>query len=193
MSTKPKKMYVLDTNVLIHDPQSMFGFENTLVGIPAIVLEELDQLKKEPSDRGGNAREVIRHLDSFRDRGSLRDGIKLDNGSVLQVLFAGEVPERKIALLARNIGDNEILITALYMKSQGYDVTFVSKDINARVKADVLNINAEDYLKGRVAEYDLYKGWALEVVQANELKNEMPNILVDIAKDYKFEVNEFIE
>ena len=108
MSAKPKKVYVLDTNVLIHDPQSIFSFSNTLVGIPAVVLEELDQLKKEPSDRGGSAREVIRHLDSFRDRGSLRDGIKLENGGVLQVLFAGEVPEKKIHLLERNIGDNEI-------------------------------------------------------------------------------------
>ncbi len=82
-----KKVYILDTNVLIHDYRSMFNFENTLIGIPAIVLEELDRLKRESSDRGSSAREVIRCLDNLRSRGSLRDGVKLDNGSTLKVIF----------------------------------------------------------------------------------------------------------
>lgn len=190
MSEKPKKVYILDTNVLIHDPQSIFSFANTIIGIPAVVLEELDQLKKEPSDRGSSARTAIRHLDNLRARGSLRDGVHLDNGSILQVIFPPNNLVEPMPFFTHNLEDNQILSTALYMKSQGYQVVFISKDINARVKADVLNIQAEDYLKGRVAEYDIYKGWRVESIPANDLRKDQPLILQDLAS--QMEINEFI-
>ena len=81
-----EKMYVLDTNVLLHDPESMFSFEHGLVGIPIMVLEELI-FQTESTQRGFNSREVIRHLDVLRGKGSLGEGIKLDNGGTLKVLF----------------------------------------------------------------------------------------------------------
>ena len=82
-----KKLYVLDTNVLLHDPEAIFSFEHSVVGIPIMVLEELDTFKTESSQRGFNCREVIRHLDILRGRGSLSEGIPLDNGGILKVLF----------------------------------------------------------------------------------------------------------
>ena len=87
MSAK-KKIYILDTNVLIHDPKSIFQFAKAHLVIPAIVLEELDQFKREGTERGRNAREAIRILDKLREKGSLHGGIKLDNDSTLEVFFS---------------------------------------------------------------------------------------------------------
>lgn len=188
-----KKVYILDTNVLIHDCQSIFNFANTLIGIPAIVLEELDHLKKESSDRGSSAREVIRFLDGLRSRGSLKDGVRLDNGSILQIIFPMTVHGNAELFLTRAVGDNEILLTALDMQKKGYQVTFVSKDINARVKADALDIKAEDYLKGRVSEYDVYKGWRSVMIPAGDLRKDFPDMLYDLAQNNRLENNEFIE
>jgi len=193
MQETPKKVYILDTNVLIHDPQSMLSFERTLVGIPAVVLEELDKFKGEASDRGSSAREVIRQLDNLRLRGSLREGVKLDNETILRVLFADPKVDLTLPTIGSNLGDNEILRTALSMQSQGYQVIFVSKDINARVKADVLNLRAEDYLKGRVAEYGVYKGWRSENIAAGDLRKDFPDLLYQIAAEEKLYTNEFIE
>ena len=81
---KEKKIYILDTNVLIHDPRAIFGFEGAMIGIPAIVLEELDKFKEEGTVIGRNTRQVIRILDELRQRGSLKDGVKLDNGSIIK-------------------------------------------------------------------------------------------------------------
>src|SRR5580704_15606049 len=128
-----EKIYLLDTNVLIHDPQAIFSFEGASVAIPIMVLEELDHFKGENSQRGRNTREVIRILDMLRQKGSLRDGVKLDNGGTLKVIF----PEGSIVVppyLKSQLVDNSILMTALSLKDAGYDVRFISKDLNARVK-----------------------------------------------------------
>ena len=80
------KHFVLDTNVLIHDPQSMFQFENNIVWIPVEVLEELDRFKSESTTRGANAREVHRRLsERFRNTEQMRTGVKLENGGKLHV------------------------------------------------------------------------------------------------------------
>ena len=82
----PTKHYVLDTNVLIHDPQSMFQFEENVVWVPVEVLEELDRFKSESSTRGANAREVHRRLsERFRTTEQMRSGVKLENGGWLHV------------------------------------------------------------------------------------------------------------
>ena len=70
-----EKLFILDTNVLVHDPTALFNFKDALVGIPSIVLEELDKFKGEMSERGRNAREAARLLDNLREKGSLRDGV----------------------------------------------------------------------------------------------------------------------
>ncbi len=74
-----QKKYVLDTNVLLDDPNAIFSFDHNIVAIPIQVLEELDQFKTESSQKGFNCREVIRHLDVLRGRGSLSAGVPLDN------------------------------------------------------------------------------------------------------------------
>lgn len=186
------RIYLLDTNVLIHDPESLFSFKGAEVGIPIMVLEELDTFKGESTDRGHNARQTIRHLDALRTRGSLQQGVQLDNGSIVKVFF---VPEDKIELplsLSLNVTDNMILLTALDLKKRGFNVQFISKDLNARVKADALGIPSQDYLKGQVSPERFYQGWIHIQVPANSLKKEFPPELDDLQEERKMTLNEFV-
>ena len=131
-----KKIYVLDTNVIVHDPYAFKTFEGVLVGIPAVVLEELDSFKREGTDRGRNAREFIRLLDDLRKQGSLREGVTIENGTTVKILFLEhDVPKIPFQL---DKNDNAILLVALALKNEGYNVKFISKDLNARVKADAI-------------------------------------------------------
>jgi len=185
------KIFILDTNVLVHDPMALFNFKGATVGIPSIVLEELDKFKMEMSERGRNSREATRLLDSFRERGSLKDGINLDNGGTLEVLFLVEnnLPHIPFYL---DINDNKILLTALMTKNNGHDVVFVSKDINARVKADALGIAATDYVKEHISIDEFYRGWTNFDVPAVELKKDFPSILDSLVDKKKLAINEFI-
>ena len=82
----PPKHYVLDTNVLLHDPQSMFQFEDNVVHIPVEVLEELDRFKSESTTRGANAREVHRRLsERFRTTAEMKAGVRMENGGELRI------------------------------------------------------------------------------------------------------------
>lgn len=185
-----KKIYVLDTNVLLHDPHALFNFEGISIGIPSVVLEELDTFKKEGTDRGRNSRETIRLLDSLRTRGSLKDGVVLDNGSEVKVLFLEhKLPNLPFQL---SVKDNEILLHALLLKNRGYEVKFISKDLNARVKADALGLETEDYLKEYVTEEDFYQGWMRVQVPAVQLKGEFPPVLQELLKEELLAYNQFV-
>jgi len=81
-----KKIYILDTNVLIHDPKALDKFSGATVGVPLTVIEELDHFKKDNSQRGFSAREAIRRLDHLRLQGSLRTGVALDHGGEVRIL-----------------------------------------------------------------------------------------------------------
>jgi PhoH-like ATPase len=190
MVKKQQKIYVLDTNVLVHDPMALFGFGTAIVGVPAKVLEELDAFKKEGTDRGRNTREAVRTLDELRTEGSLGEGVKIKNGGTVRVLFLlGKLPPIPFKL---DLADNEILLTALMLKAEGYDVCFVSKDLNARVKASALDIPTEDYVKEHVTESDFYHGWVRDTVPALQLKTDSPKILSDLAKEHPFTRHEYV-
>jgi len=186
-----KKIYVLDTNVLVHDPHAMLGFEGAEVGIPAISLEQLDEFKREGTERGRNSREAVRILDDLRSRGSLRRGVELDNGSILKVLFVSDFKPEKFPFKL-SIEDNEILFTAVSLKQQGYQVVFISKDINARVKADALGLETEDYLKEHISRDEFYHGWVRLQVPAVQLNKEIPSDLFEFEKEYPLVPNEFV-
>ncbi len=139
------KNFVLDTNVLLHDPRAIFGFQEHCVIIPIYVIEEIDTFKREMSELGRNAREVSRILDEYRSRGSLRDGVPLEGGGVLKVSFAsGDDASR---FLHSDKKDNLILSAALDIKRQEPKVgcTLITKDVNLRVRADVLGLDAQNY------------------------------------------------
>lgn len=148
-----KKNYVLDANILLHDPASIYNFADNTVVVPVGVLSELDRFKKEMTGRGYNARAVARLLDSLRDHQSLIKGVALPNGGTLKVYCD---PAR--ALRGGPVdGDLEILRVAheLQESDPKTPVIIVSKDINLRIRADVTGLRAEDYESDRVSLSDL--------------------------------------
>ena len=187
---KAEKIYVLDTNVLLHDPNAFKAFEGVQIGIPSVVLEELDKFKREGTDRGRNAREFTRQLDELRGQGSLKEGVKLPNGSSVRIIFLEhDLPDIPFQL---DSNDNIILLEALGLQNEGYDVKFISKDLNARVKADALGLYAEDYLKEYVSEEEFYKGWIQVSIPSIQLKQDHPDILTEIVSGNDLTVNEFV-
>jgi PhoH-like ATPase len=152
------KNYILDTNVLLHDPNSLLNFADNHVLVPIEVIEEIDRFKRESTELGRNARNVSRLLDGFRGDGSLSAGVDLPTGGKLQIGFQkngnGE------AAINNNSVDNRILsYAASIQKAQPKNPTIlVSKDINLRIKADALGLSAEDYETDRVFITDLYTG-----------------------------------
>lgn len=165
-----KRIFVLDTNVLMHDPTALFRFEEHDVHLPMMVLEELDAGKKGMSETARNVRQVSRFIDAMLTDGvDIREGLPLNAGVMLGDGFhKGGTPEchgrlffqsepsqtKKSAELTEKIADNKILAYAHYLQDahQGRPVTVVSKDINLRIKASVLEINTEDYRNDRVIE-----------------------------------------
>jgi len=148
------KYYVLDTNVLLYSPHSIFAFSEHTVIIPEVVLEELDRYKTEASDRGANSREVSRLFDQLRGSGNLLSGIKLnEQGGRLRIetnhLEASLPPHWD-----RSKADNRILQICLGLAKEGNKVILVSRDTNMRVKADILGISAEDYRNEKVASIE---------------------------------------
>lgn len=153
----PLKTFVIDTNVFIHKPDCILSFRDNEVVVPLWVLEELDKLKTYSDERGRNARQAIRFLDDQSRKGSLSEGVRMENGSILRVVMthSSDVPVDLVADKA----DNKIIFTAYQLAKQGQQVFFVSKDINARVKATALGIKAVDYEKQKVNIDKLYSGY----------------------------------
>ena len=126
------KHFVLDTNVLLHNPNAMFMFDDNRVVIPFTVIEEIDTFKKQNDDVGRNAREAIRHLDRLRDTGKLSEGVAWNgHGGLVQVdLDEHELPPS----LHDASPDNRIIACAYQSHRAGHRTIFISKDINARIK-----------------------------------------------------------
>jgi len=166
-----KKTYVLDTNVLLSDPTSLFSFEDNDVILPMAVLEELDKQKSRQDEVGKNARQVSRTLDELRTKGegTLVDGVKLHSGGYLTILpIEASIMELMPLELKDLKNDNLIIALMLDLKRKGIESVLVSKDINVRVKCDSLGIACEDYLKMRVANdtQEFYRG--VEVVDVDQ-------------------------
>ncbi len=154
------KTYVLDTNVLLSDPGSLFAFDEHTVIIPIAVLEELDNHKSRQDEVGQNARSVSRSLDDLRHQGSLLEGIRLRNGGLLKVISISPDKFVDLPLELRSIGPKVDNMIIALMMSLGEHAILVSKDINVRLKCDALGIRCEDYLKMRVADdpQNFYRG-----------------------------------
>ena len=159
--TGPARLFVLDTNVLMHDPMSLFRFEEHDVFLPMITLEELDNHKKGMSEVARNARQVSRELDALATDGSLdpKAGIPLGKTGHREaggkLFFQTTLLDIKLPPgLPQGKADNQILgvVQSLREQSPGLDVVLVSKDINMRVKARALGLPAEDYFNDKTLE-----------------------------------------
>ncbi|MFN3284483.1 MAG: PhoH family protein, partial [Pseudothermotoga sp.] len=144
------KNFVLDTNVLVHDPQAVYSFEDNNIVLPLPVLEELDKLKRRSDSVGRSAREVIRELDKLRTIGDLSKGIKLPNGGSISVMTITDGRREAPEFLFEKYIDNWILSYVLRLgRTSSIPTILVSKDISLRVKASALGILAQDYLTDR--------------------------------------------
>ncbi len=153
------KHFVLDTNILLHDPRAISQFADNEVVIPIFVIEEIDNFKKEASELGRNAREVARLLDQLRADGArLSDGAPLPNGGRLRVVSAARsVPT---TLRESQIADYLILMVALDVRdaNKGEQTIFVTKDVNLRIRADSLGLTSMDFEAEKIDIDELYSG-----------------------------------
>lgn len=166
-----RKNYILDANILIHDPTSILHFADNTVIIPVDVIGEIDHFKRERTDRGYAARAVVRLLDSLRGDRSLAAGVSLENGGTLRVFCDNSSPithgngqvDREILRVARVVQESE----------PGTPVVIVTKDMNLRIRADAVGLKAEDYETDRVPLSALYSGQTtitLDVAQIEAFK-----------------------
>jgi PhoH-like ATPase len=166
-----KKNYVLDTNVLLHDPHAIFRFEDNNVIIPIYAIEEVDQFKREGSERGRNARSIARLLDELREQGgALSRGVPLESGGMLRVA----VPSKRLALpsaIDHTAMDQAILQTAFDVRENdgGRATIFVTMDTNLRIRADALGMAAQTYENQRVDANRLTSGVVEMDVEVEEI------------------------
>lgn len=165
-----KKNYVIDTNVLLHDPNSMLNFQENQILLPIEVIEEIDRFKREDTELGQNARSVSRQLDALRGHGRLSEGVDLSHGGRLRIVFPpingtnghgnGDGNGSGTYAVNGHSVDSRIIAAALRIRNEqpAVPTILVTKDINLRIRADALGLEAEDYEQGRIQLQDLYSG-----------------------------------
>ncbi|MEN8189530.1 MAG: PhoH family protein [Thermodesulfobacteriota bacterium] len=183
------KHFVLDTNVILHNGEALTSFADNHVILPMTVIEELDNFKRHNDELGRNARYAIRLLDRLRGQGSLKDGVAMEGGGVLQIVVEKKNMDGNCMDMA--VPDNRILAVAYSLKKEEKKVIFVSKDINARLKADALGIAVMDFEKQKCNIDDLYNGWREVEVPAEVIDRFHRDDMLE-AEGFDFLVNEFI-
>ncbi|MBB5323824.1 PhoH-like ATPase [Anoxybacillus tepidamans] len=195
------KIYVLDTNVLLQDPYSIFSFEDNEVVIPAVVLEEVDSKKRYMDEVGRNARQVSKLIDSLRENGKLHEKILLDNGGVLRIELNHRSFQQLQDIFVEKTNDNRILAVAKNLsleeqaKEDGRSVILVSKDALVRVKADAIGLQAEDFLSDRVVDIDhIYTGFLELYINTEHLSRfyEKGELVLSEIAHHPFYPNQFI-
>ncbi|MBO7090556.1 MAG: hypothetical protein J6W23_02140, partial [Victivallales bacterium] len=139
-------MLILDTNVLLFDPQAIHHFPETELLIPLAVVEEIDRFKHDNTETGRNARQLAIEIDKLRASGSLRDGVTLPNGATLKIVGDDSQDARH----DRDASDAILRLAAKLMQEHADDIApaIVTKNVNLRVKADALGLIAKDYAQG---------------------------------------------
>lgn len=147
-----QKVYVIDSSVLLHDPNAIFRFEDNEVVIPYAVLEELENKKRLADNVGRAAREVIRQLDNLRERGQLSQGVPLDGGGILRIELNHSSGDGLPPFSDHTLADNRILTVSINLgREEERPVILVTKDIAMRVKADAVKVQTQDYYNDKVA------------------------------------------
>jgi PhoH-like ATPase len=156
------KNYIIDTNVLLHNPDALLHFEDNTVIIPMAVLKELDHFKQEQTERGRNARTTVRLLDELRNGGDISTGIKLKSGGIIRVEAKGNNNDADLQVigLARQV-----------LKRDRRPTIVVTKDVNLRIQASAAGVDAEDYETGKIEVNELYRGYRDLEVEDSFLAN----------------------
>ncbi|MFI4859897.1 MAG: PhoH family protein [Phycisphaerales bacterium JB063] len=182
------KHFVLDTNVLLHNPKSLYMFDDNHVVIPFTVLGELDKFKKNNDDTGRSAREVIRQLDALRAKGTLSDGVEWNgHGGTVRVEFADlSTCDKRPDWFAEDTPDNRIIGVAWSLMQDGEHTVVITKDINVRLKSDALGIPTEDFEAEKVDIDRMYAGYRTVAVPSEVIDQlyEEKQIELDTIRPY---------
>ncbi|MGB2578395.1 PhoH-like ATPase [Elusimicrobium simillimum] len=192
------KIFVLDTNVLLHDVKAIEAFEDNDVVIPIVVIEELDNFKTDADDRGKNARVISRTLDAYREKGRLSEGVPTEGGGTLRIEM-----EREKALPAGfifNKSDNGILNIAYALKQKEETkkttakkpVIIVTKDTNLRLKAEALGLEAQDYTTDKISYDELYTGVAEIEVDSGVIDALYKDKKIPVPGEHTFYPNQYV-
>ncbi|MCK9326174.1 MAG: PhoH family protein [Bacteroidales bacterium] len=172
-----KKLFVLDTNVLLHDYKCIYQFEENDIMLPITVLEELDKFKKGNDQINFQAREFARELDQLAGEFLFTEGISLGRGLGRLFIETGKPFSREMEeSFEEKIADHRILAIADYARNSNPDkqVILVTKDINLRIKAKALGLQAQDYKAGQVTNLEyLYEGIPTIENQNDEAINKL--------------------
>ena len=189
-----KKTFVIDTNVLLLSPNAMYAFGDNEIVLPDVVLEELDKFKKEKGELGANARETARILERLRqrkDNGDLLTGLRLENGGSLRV----ETGHSEVHLTSNwtdEKKDNRILKTCVYLKESGNNVYLVTRDIFLRIKAEIINIVAQDFFAEMSPDIDeQYRGRRDVYVTRESIEEFFKNGHLDANKVFEFKDGDY--
>lgn len=182
-----KKIFILDTNILLHDPTAIFQFHDCKIILHIVTIDELESLKKETSERGYNARENIRILDNLRLKNSLTDGVAIDHNVIVQVYFENENEKYRYKQ-----NDDAIIALAKKLHESGDNITLISKDFAMRVKASLYSIPVDDYKNESISKDNFYQGWKQFIAPGGDIRHNVKDILTDIKKNQNFAQNEFL-
>jgi len=192
-----KKIYVFDTSVCLTDFNSIRSYEDNDVVLPLKVLDEIDDQKKRQDGVGTNARSIIRLLDSYRESGSLYEGIRIEENKGL-IYVKNYDPTILPKDLDPTCPDNQIIATALTERANSPDreIIMVSRDINMRVKCDALGLACEDYNVHQVVKTkeELYTGFT-EYLVDDQIVDRFyagEDVFIDEEADKKFYPNQFV-
>ena len=185
-----KKYFVLDTNVLLHDPSALTAFGDNEVVLPFRVIEELDKFKKGSDDTSRHARQVIRFLDRLRAAGRLTEGVPVkETGGTVRIVM--EDPKPAHPVLTGGSPDDTIIGVAYRLLQDQKPVVFISKDINARIKSDALGIRTMDFEKQKVDFDTIFMGYRSVEATKGTLQRLEKNESVDPPAD-DLVPNEFV-
>jgi PhoH-like ATPase len=186
-----RKIFVLDTSVLIYHEDSIHGFPDTDVVIPMVVLEEIDNIKTRNDSAGNSARYINRFLDKLRDKGSLKVGVALDNGQTITVSTDSDISILPSGMSDSN--DNRIISVAAKLSRDSDNVFLISRDINVRVKCDSLGLKAENYIKEKatVERRGAFTGVSVINMASDQIDSFYKDGFIG-AEDFDLEPNEFV-
>jgi PhoH-like ATPase len=187
-----RKTFVLDTNILLHDPDAIKKFHDNDVIIPMMVLEELDSLKRNSDELGKNARSVLRFIDSLKEmkKGNLHDGVEIDKNINVKILLEYRQADKKNFPLSIDRNSTRMLYNAYQLQDEKKKVVLVSKDFVTRVKAEALGIEAEDYENSKTNFDHLYKGYRKIDVSKQEIDQFIKDGFIAL-DNHEFNANEY--
>jgi len=185
----PKTIYIIDTNVFLHDPNAIHTLENCEIVILLPVLEELDDLKRLTDDRGKNARLLMRYVDTLKGQGNIKEGVPTENGNIIRIHTSMQPMERGEFPLPMEKTNHKLLM-AFQIAKKNPDVVFLSKDLVMRVKAEAIGLKSKNYKNLKFTYEGLYRGYRKVEVEKSQIDLFFKDGSIQFDKE-EFHPNEF--